>query len=30
MEWAYNLGIDIVMTMGKQQMHSHDDVGAKP
>jgi hypothetical protein len=28
--WTCNLGIDIVTILGKQQMHNHDDVGAKP
>jgi hypothetical protein len=26
----YNLGIDIIRTLGKWQMHGHDDVSAKP
>jgi hypothetical protein len=28
--WACNLGIDIITAMGRRQMHSHDDIGAKP
>jgi hypothetical protein len=28
--WACNMGIDIVIALGRQQMHIHDDVDAKP